>query len=148
MLNPSSIVKFEIFFEELYKCDNQRELYDLMEIKSDVNIPVMDEPVNENEIIVVWKTMEKSGVDYYLPILSVLITFFGLMLVHIMNMMFYVEYPVTLASSLLSLIPKKGNLMLPKNFRGIQMMKSLSCLYDRIVVVAVAQWLSASNIFR
>ena len=124
MLNPPSIVKFKIFFEELYKCDNQRELYDLMEIKSDVNIPVLDEPSNENEIIVAWKAMKKSGFDYNLPILSVLITFFGLMLVHIMNMMFYVKYPVTLACSLLSLIPKKGNLMLPKNFRGIQMMKS------------------------
>ena len=95
MLNPPSIVKFEIFFEELYKCDNQRELYDLMEIKSDVNIPVLDEPSNENEIIVAWKTMKKSGVDCNLPILSVLIIFFGLMLVHIMNMMFYVKYPVT-----------------------------------------------------
>ena len=128
MLNPPSIVEFEIFFEELYKCDNQRELYDLMEIKSDVNIPVLDEPavdepINENEIKVVWKTMKKSAFDYNIPILSVLITFFGLMLVHIMNMRFYVKYPVTLASSLLSLIPKKGNLMLPKNFRGIQMMK-------------------------
>ena len=139
MLNPPSIGKFEIFFEELYKCDNQRELYDLMEIKSDVNIPVLDKPINENEILIAWKTMKESGFDYNLPILSVLITFFGLMLVHIMNMMFYVNYPVELACSLLSLIPKKGNLMLPKNFRGIQMMKSLSCLYGRIIANRLKQ---------
>ena len=119
VLNSPSIEEFEIFFEELYKCDNQRELSDLMEIESDVNIPLLDKPINENEIKVAWRTMKKSGFDYNLPILSVLVTFFSFMLVNLINLMFYVKYPMTLACSLLSLIPKKGNLMLPKNFRGI-----------------------------
>ena len=36
----------------------------------------------------------------------------------------------------------KGNLKLPKNFRGIQMMKSLACLYDRVITNRLKLWLS------
>ena len=61
VLNSPSIEEFEIFFEEFYKCDNQRELYDIMEIESDVNIPVLDEPINENGINVAWRIMKKAG---------------------------------------------------------------------------------------
>ena len=43
---------------------------------------------------------------------------------------------------MLSLIPKRGNLKLPKNVRGIQMMKSLACFYDRIIADRLKLWLS------
>ena len=85
--------------------------------------------------------MKKSGFDFQLPILYVLITQFSLMLVNLMNMIFYMKYLISLACSLLSLIPKIGNLMLPKNYRGIQMMKSLACLYDRIITNRLKVWL-------
>ena len=36
LLNSPALQQFEVFFEDLYKCDNQRELYEIMEIQSDV----------------------------------------------------------------------------------------------------------------
>ena len=85
--------------------------------------------------------MEKPGFDFDLSILYILITYFSVLLVSIMNAIFLVKYPMTLAYSLLSLIPKKGNLMLPKNYRGVQMMKTLACLYDRIITNRLKPWL-------
>ena len=54
-----------------------------------------------------------------------------------MNFMFYVSYPFSLSLSLLSLIPKSGNLALPSNYRGVQMMKSLPRCSDDEVVTEV-----------
>ena len=133
--------QFEIFFEDLYKCKNQRELQDIMEIETDNVVPALDVPISEDEVKTAYKSMKKSGFDFNLQILSILIIHFTAMLTNIMNAMFLIKYPVSLAYSLLSLIPKKGNLMLPKNFRGIQMMKTLACLYDRIITNRLKPWL-------
>ena len=56
------------------------------------------------------------------------------------NIMFYVEYPVSLAKSLLSAHPKKGNTSLPVNYRGIQMFVALSVLYDIIIKIRLRDW--------
>ena len=56
------------------------------------------------------------------------------------NIMFYIAYPVSLAKSLLSALPKKGNLSLPVNYRGIQMLAALSALYDRILTIRLRGW--------
>ena len=58
-----------------------------------------------------------------------------------MNIMFYITYPANLAISLLIAIPKKGNLSLPKNFRGIQMLQALAALYDRVITVRLEKWI-------
>ena len=58
-----------------------------------------------------------------------------------MNIFFYITFPVKLALSLLTAIPKKGNLSLPKNYRGIQMLKSMAALYDRIIMNHLEQWI-------
>ena len=112
-----------------------------MEVDCNVDIHVLDEPISENEIKAGFKNMKKSGCNYNLPVLSILVTYFTLLLVNLLNMIFYVKYTVSLACSLLALIPKKGNLMLPKTFRGIQMIKILACLYDRIIANRLKLWL-------
>ena len=140
-----SMNEFEVFFEDLYKCKNQRELIELMEIETNVTVPLLDDPINEREVKEAWNSMKKSGYDFQLPIQSVLVTYFSLMLVNIMNLMFFVKYPLSMACSLLSLIPKKGNLLLPKNFRGIQMMKALACLYDRVITNRLKLWLPIND---
>ena len=136
-----SLQEFEVFFEDLYKCDNLDELKEIMNLESDVHVPVLDDPISGPEIHEAFNGMKKAGFDYNLPILNVLVTYFMLLLVRIMNMMFYVGYPVSLACSLLSIIPKKGNLLLPKNYRGIQMLKALACLFDRIIGNRLKLWL-------
>ena len=140
-LNSPTMKQFEVFFEDLYKCSNQRELYDIMEITTDNEVPSLDQPIDEDEVKSAFKDMKKSGFDFDLSILSILITYFSVLLVSVMNAIFLVKYPMTLAYSLLSLIPKKGNLMLPKNYRGVQMMKTLACLYDRIITNRLKPWL-------
>ena len=141
-LNSPTMKEFEIFFEDLYKCRNQDELREIMEITTECEVPGLDQPINEEEIKKAFTDMKKSGSDYSLPVLSVFITYFTALLVTMLNSIFTVKYPVSLAFSLLSLIPKKGNLMLPKNWRGIQMMKTLACLYDRIIANRLKPWLN------
>ena len=136
-----TIQEFEVFFQNLYSCDNNDELLEILQIESDVNVPILDEPITEEEVKTAWRSMKKSGYDYNMQILTLLVTFFSLMLTNLLNIWFYVKYPASLACSLLSLIPKKGNLKLPKNFRGIQMMKSLACLYDRVIANRLKLWL-------
>ena len=58
-----------------------------------------------------------------------------------MNIFFYIAYPKKLATSLLTAIPKKGNLSLPKNYRGIQMMKVLAVIFDRIITLRIDAWI-------
>ena len=62
------------------------------------------------------------------------------LLLLLFNIMFYVAYPLSLARSLLSALPKKGNLSLPVNYRGIQMLAALSALYDRILTIRLRGW--------
>ena len=62
------------------------------------------------------------------------------LLLLLFNIMFYVAYPVSLARSLLCALPKKGNLALPNNYRGIQMLTALSALYDRIISIRLRDW--------
>ena len=91
-----------------------------MALESDTYIPVLDNPISGDEMNSAWKEMKKSGYDYNLPIIGILISYFSFTILNILNILFYVKYPVSLACSLLSIIPKKGDLMLPKNYRGIQ----------------------------
>ena len=141
-LTSPDLHEFEVFFEDLYKCDNQTELQEIMCLQSDKEVPALDHPLTENEVQTAFKHMKNSGYDYRLPVLNTLVQSFSLLLVTILNMIFFVKYPVSLACSLLSLIPKTGNLRLPKNYRGIQMMKALACLYDHIIANRLKSWLS------
>ena len=86
--------------------------------------------------------MKKWGYDYSIPVLKALVASFSLLLATIFNVMFFVKYPAPLTCSLLSLIPKSGNLKLARNFRGIQMLKSLACLYDRAIANRLKLWAS------
>ena len=61
------------------------------------------------------------------------------------NCIFYLYYPLSLACSLLFTIPKKGNLKLPSNFRGIQMLKTLGVLYDRTLSRRLDRWLNVHD---
>ena len=134
--------EFEIFFQELYKCNNSTELLEIMNIQSDVNIPILDSSISEDEIKVAFKAMKKSGYDFSIPVLKALVASFSLLLAIIFNIMLFVKYPASLACSLLSFIPKSGILKLARNFRGIQMLKSLACLYDRVIANHLKLWAS------
>ena len=67
------------------------------------------------------------------------------LLLLMLNIMFFISYPPKLAMSLLSAIPKKGNLSLPKNFRGIQMLPALGVLFDRIIYNRLNAWIGVHD---
>ena len=136
-----SIQEFEQFYEELYDNKDPNELEAIEKLDTDVRIPELDNPITSTEMLDAYKEMKKPGYDYNLPVLGILISQFSVILLAILNAMFFISYPASLAISLLSLIPKKGNLLLTKNYRGIQMMKILACLYDRIITNRLKPWL-------
>ena len=103
IISPS-IEKFENFFEDLFTTDSN-EVEEIMDLESECYIPVLDDPITERELNYAWKDMKKAGYDYSLPVIGILVTHFTLMVVTILNLLFYVQYPVSFACSMLSTIP-------------------------------------------
>ena len=87
----------------------------------------------DREIQEALKDSKKSGYDISLPVLEKIISSLLPLIILLFNCIFYIYYPLKLACSLLFTIPKKGNLKLPCNFRGIQMLPTLAVLYDRVI---------------
>ena len=63
-----------------------------------------------SEVKSAYRNLKKSGYDYALPVMNILVSSLTVILLLLMNFMFYVSYPFSLSLSLLSLIPKSGNL--------------------------------------
>ena len=128
-------------FEELYTPEDPLELVKIQDLYTNVNIPILDNPITEAELIDTMKDCKKGGYDYCLPVLNILTKHLLPVILLLFNMIFYTTYPVNLACSLLITIPKTGNLKLPKNFRGIQMLPALGVLYDRIITKRLEKWI-------
>ena len=133
-------------FEKLYTTDDPDESAKIEELSTHTYNPQLDDPISIAEIDTATKEMKKGGYDYNMDILKVLVAVMSPLLLLFFNVMFYVAYPVSLARSLLSALPKKGNLSLPSNFRGIQMLTALSALYDRIIAIRLRKWSGLNNI--
>ena len=136
-----SIEEFHGFFEHLYSCPDENEIVNISNLQTDVTIPLLDEPISAEETEEALDSMKKGGFDYNLPILLILFSCFKQTLLLLLNTIFFCAYPVHLALSLLSILPKKGNLLLPKNFRGIQMLRAIGSLYDRIIGRRIYRWM-------
>ena len=100
----------------------------------------MDQPIDVAEIEGSIKDMKNGGFDFNLPIL--LSKYFSSMLILLLNFMLYIKYPIHSALSILCVIPKKGNLKMPKNFRGIQMIRAIACLFDRVIARRLCAWMN------
>ena len=135
-----------LHFEKLYSTDDPEESSKIEELTTDTYIPALDDPISMEEVDTAAKEMKKGGYDYNLDILKVLVQVMSPLLLLFFNVMFYVAYPVSLARSLLSALPKKGNLSLPANFRGIQMLTALSALYDRIIAIRLRKWSGLNSV--
>ena len=87
------------------------------------------------------KEMKKGGNDHRVDSLKIITETLSPIIQLLMNTLFFVAFPISLIVSLLFTIPKKGNLSLPKNYRGIQMMKAFSILFDRIINNRLTKWI-------
>ena len=133
VLNQPAISEIAAHFEEVYRTDDQDELSKIYRLQSDVMIPVLDDPISESEIKDAVDKMKKGGYDYPLNIVHILQALFTPILLILMNLMFYVQYPTKCLLSLLFAITKKGGVAKAFNYRGIQMMTAIACLFDRIL---------------
>ena len=139
-IHPSTRCMYD-HFEELYTPEDPDEMNKIKELKSDVYIPILDDPITAKEIEEAMKDCKKGGFDYQLPVLKTLTNRMMTMLLLLFNTMFYIAYPIQLAYSLLIAIPKLGNLLDPNNFRGIQMLRAISVLYDRVIGKRLENWI-------
>ena len=118
-------------FEQLYSAPEE-ELEKIDELVSDTHVPELDDPITQEELDKAMGKMKSGGYDHRLDNFKLIVKLFSPLILMILNIMFYINYPVELAVSLLNAIPKPGPPS-PKNFRGIQMLRALAVLYDRII---------------
>ena len=145
MLDRPSAEQLSSYFENLYKLDDHTERLKISELESNVYIPLLDDPITENDINTATKSMKKGGYDFNLASLYIIVNVMSPILVIILNMLFYLSYPASLATSLLIAIYKKGNSLLEQNYRGIQILPAIGALYDRIICNRLNSWIGVSE---
>ena len=100
-----------------------------------------DDPITIKEVKDAFRE-QKSGYNYTKrnlePIKDVLFVTVQI----IFNIVFFAVVAATWDPTMLFTVAKKGNLTLPKNWRGIQMCEYLNAWYDRIVSNRLKQGMS------
>ena len=129
-------------FETLYLPVDLNVKKDLDSVSTDTYIPLTDDPLTSIELDNACKEMKKGGYDFSLNALHMLLRVCSPIMLIFFNLVFYVSYPIEFSLSLISAIPKKGNLKLSTNYRGIHMQGLLSLLYDRIIGNRLIAWAS------
>ena len=135
-----------VYFESLYRSPDPDELTKIEQLESNTYIPVLDDPISRSELDDAVKVMKKGGYDYRINSVISISKIMAPLLLILLNMMFYVQYPVRLAISLLAAIPKKGNSTLPQNYRGIQMLPAIGAIFDRIITQRLNLWIGVSDV--
>ena len=133
-----------LFFKKLY-ADGEDDIPKIEQLKSDVSVPELDNPITRKEMVEGLKTMKKGGFDHKNDIFDIIVNTLAPIILLLLNILFFVKYPVKLAISLLIALPKKGNLALPKNYRGIQMIPALAVLFDRIITKRLYPWIGVHD---
>ena len=127
-------------FEGLYKNDDD-ELAKIEQLTTNVHVPSLDKPIEKDELDKAMNDMKNGGYDHKIDAFKIIVGVLYPIILMLLNIMFYIAYPAKLTISLLNAIPKKGDLSLPINFRGIQMLQALGVLYDRIINNRIKDWL-------
>lgn len=140
--NHPDITDLADHFETLYQPLPQEHITELDNLTSDVYIPINDDPISDRELVSAASSMKKGGWDYSLSVLKLMVSSIPGCILLLINAMFFFAYPIKLAISVLHAIPKTGNLMLPSNYRGIQVQPLLALLYDRILANRLISWAS------
>ena len=142
-INHPPISEITEHFSQLY--EPIEDDGDINSLSTDVNIPETDDPVSAAELEDACKQMKKGGYDFPASCVSMLMASFGAVLLLLMNLILIGQYPLQLCISILSAIPKVGNLRSPENYRGIQMQRLLSIIYDRVLFNRLLRWASISD---
>ena len=115
-------------------------------LRSNVSIPTLDNPIDPSEVDYVLQKQLKSGkapgLDGIGPgLLKCLPVNFMLALTFFFTLVFYsTYYPVRWSFAKLTMVFKKGNRMLCRNYRGISGIDSLAKVYDYILYNRLSKW--------
>ena len=63
---------FAAHFEDLYKGSDDAECEDIMNLQSNVTVPLLDDPISQFEVEEAFDDMKKGGYDYPLPVVHML----------------------------------------------------------------------------
>ena len=134
----------KLFFEKLYE-NGEDDLKKIEELTTDEYVPSLDNPITMQEMKDASGLMKNGGFDHKSDKFKIIVNTMSPLILLLLNILFYVAYPVNLAVSLLAALPKKGDLSLPKNYRGIQMIKALAVLFDRVITKRIESWIGVSD---
>ena len=118
------------YFEKLYEPLDSNEGKKFENLHTDIYIPITDDPISAGEMNSAYIKMKKGGYDYSIDVMRLLMRSLAPAILIFLNILFYVSYPIKLATSLLFAIPKKGDKKLVSNLRSIQMQPLLAILYE------------------
>ena len=107
---------------------------------ANIYIPETDDAITAAELNEASKQMKKGGYDFPIVCLGLLMSTIGSVVLLLMNVILFSNFPSRLCLSLLTAIPKAGNLRSSDNYRGIQMQPLLANLYDRIICNRLLRW--------
>ena len=128
------------FFENLYTNDSNGT-EKINQLTTDVYEPSLGNPITMDEMNDAMNNMKNGGYDHRIDMFKIIMKVTSPLVLLFLNTLFFVAYPIKLAISLLSAIPKTGDLSLPSNFRGIQMLPALAVLYDRVIALRLTAWM-------
>ena len=93
-------------FEDLYKTA-ENDLDKIEELKSDVFVSELDDPITTEEMENTLGKMKNGGYDHKINMFKLISKIMSPLLLLMLNIMFYISYPLELTVSLLIAIPKK-----------------------------------------
>jgi hypothetical protein len=89
--------------------------------------------------------MKNGGYDHRIEMFRIMVRVMSPLILLILNSLFFVAYPDKMAISLLTAIPKKGDLSLVTYYRGIQMLPALAVLHDRVITNRLMAWIKVHD---
>ena len=138
--------QFKVFFEELFNPPNVNEL-EVDDFTTPVSIPVLDSEISIAEVeynINKLKVDKASGPDGLSPgIFKALPAQWLLSITALFNTIFMSGcYPSSWRLTRLFTIFKRGNRLLPINYRCINVMNIIAKVYDMVLCNRITQWFS------
>ena len=134
--------QFKDFFDIALTTDDQLSLES---IQSDVNIPLLDNHITDVEVCKQLQDMasDRSGGPDGIPpgVLKLLPATWLVLLTALLNKLFFsAVYPQAWVVAKMFTIFKKGNRLLPENYRGITIINCIAKLYDKILCSRLHLW--------
>ena len=132
------------YFKNLYAPENEPVVDDII-VEQHIYMPVTDDPISTSEVSEAFnqqKSRNNFGNRHLRPIKDLILYPVFLLF----NFIFFATTTlIDWVPSVLFTIPKKGNLKLIKNWRGIQMNEFLNAWYDRILGNRIKRWMNVDE---